>query len=99
MRFEGRRSQVGNIVTYGEENKILPLFTDLVNHSPDGFEWGYGGSGPSQLAFAIIYQETGNLKTARNCYQQFKREIIQNFKHDSWVLREGVVDEWLSELR
>jgi hypothetical protein len=27
---------------------------DLVNHSPDGFEWGYAGSGPAQLALAIL---------------------------------------------
>lgn len=23
------------------------------NHSPDGFAWGYGGSGPAQLALAL----------------------------------------------
>jgi hypothetical protein len=23
-------------------------------HSPDGFEWGYGGSGPADLALAIL---------------------------------------------
>lgn len=28
--------------------------TDLFNHSPTGFEWGYGGSGPAQLALAIL---------------------------------------------
>ena len=27
---------------------------DLANHSPSGFEWGYGGSGPSQTALAIL---------------------------------------------
>ncbi len=27
---------------------------DLANHSPDGFSWGYGGSGPAQLALAIL---------------------------------------------
>ena len=26
---------------------------DLWNHSPDGFQYGYAGSGPSQLALAI----------------------------------------------
>ena len=26
----------------------------IVNHSPDGFEWGYGGSGPAQLSLAIV---------------------------------------------
>jgi hypothetical protein len=26
---------------------------DLRNHSPDGFQWGYAGSGPAQLALAL----------------------------------------------
>lgn len=26
----------------------------IVNHSPTGFAWGYWGSGPAQLAFALI---------------------------------------------
>jgi hypothetical protein len=27
---------------------------DLFNHSPDGFAWGYEGSGPAQLALALL---------------------------------------------
>jgi hypothetical protein len=26
----------------------------IQSHSPDGFEWGYGGSGPAQAALAIL---------------------------------------------
>lgn len=26
----------------------------VFNHSPSGFSWGYGGSGPAQLALAIL---------------------------------------------
>jgi len=52
------------------------------NHSPDGFSWGYGGSGPSQLALAVILELTGS----PNGYQEFKWEYIskiptnQNFE-------------------
>lgn len=42
-----------------------------VNHSPDGFEWGYGGSGPMQLAFAILLHVTGDPEFARECYSSF----------------------------
>jgi hypothetical protein len=28
------------------------------NHSPNGFNWGYAGSGPSQLAIAIMLHFT-----------------------------------------
>jgi len=34
-------------------NKELPL-PHLVKHSPDGFEYGYSGSGPSDLARSIL---------------------------------------------
>ncbi|HMF28341.1 MAG TPA: DUF6166 domain-containing protein, partial [Candidatus Cybelea sp.] len=38
----------------GKPDYELPLRLDLYNHSPDGFEIGYGGSGPAQLALAIL---------------------------------------------
>lgn len=28
--------------------------------APSGFAWGYGGSGPSQLALATLYGMTGD---------------------------------------
>jgi hypothetical protein len=42
------------------------------NHSPDGFNWGYGGSGPAQLALAVILKITGKPDN----YQHFKWNVI-----------------------
>lgn len=42
------------------------------NHSPDGFNWGYGGSGPAQLALAIMLKITGKPDN----YQDFKWRVI-----------------------
>lgn len=47
----------------------------LVNHSPDGFAWGYAGSGPSQLALAILLEITDKSTALRN-YQRFKEIAI-----------------------
>ena len=47
----------------------------VYNHSPDGFNWGYGGSGPSQLALAIMLRYLPREK-ALKLYQDFKREVI-----------------------
>jgi hypothetical protein len=44
----------------------------LHNHSPDNFNWGYGGSGPAQLALAVVLAITGK----PNGYQQFKWTVI-----------------------
>lgn len=49
----------------------------VVNHSPDGFNIGYGGSGPAQLALAILL-EYMEKEQALVHYQQFKRDFIEN---------------------
>lgn len=50
--YEGQRTEDDVRVTVNGR-KLNPR-NDLCNHSPDGFEWGYGGSGPAQLALAIL---------------------------------------------
>ena len=47
----------------------------IINHSPDGFAWGYGGSGPAQLALAICLEIMGPDK-APEVYQQVKADIV-----------------------
>lgn len=46
------------------------------NHSPDGFNWGYGGSGPAQLALAICLELCATKEEALSKYQAFKCSII-----------------------
>ena len=46
------------------------------NHSPDGFSWSYSGSGPSQLALAILLEITNDANLALSNYQQFKQDHI-----------------------
>jgi len=45
------------------------------NHSLDGFNWGYGGSGPSQLALAVLL-EFYDTDTAVGLHHKFKDEVI-----------------------
>lgn len=47
----------------------------VINHSPDGFMWGYGGSGPAQLALAICLEFVTEQR-AKAIYQQFKFKTI-----------------------
>ena len=82
------------VVEDGEE-KDLPLRLDLANHSPDGFNWGYGGSGPSQLALAILaYHTTDSL--ALEYYQQFKWSFLFFLHEDSWCIIDRQISTWLS---
>lgn len=85
--YRGTRKEDGCVAFVIEdgEAKELPPRTDLMNHSPDGFEWGYEGSGPAQLALAILAYEFGD-EEALEWYQTFKRKVIANIGKDvnSW---------------
>jgi hypothetical protein len=48
---------------------------EVVNHSPTGFSWGYGGSGPAQLALAVLLELTYEA-SALASYQDFKWAVI-----------------------
>ena len=56
-------------------SRPLPLRLDLWNHSPTGFEFGYGGSGPAQLALAILADCCGD-ELAVQYHQAFKWAVI-----------------------
>lgn len=60
------------------ENGIRPLNprTDLMNHSPSGFNSGYTGSGPAQLALALCADAFGSVTEAMLSYQKFKFEWV-----------------------
>jgi len=68
------------------------------NHSSDGFAWGYGGSGPAQLALAIILKLTSR-EWAVQLYQRFKASFIaalpidQDFSMSIDSVREWIADE------
>ncbi len=79
--------------------ELLPDRSQRIrNHSPDGFCWGYGGSGPAQLALAVLLEIAPDEETALREYQTFKRELIATLAEDfevafSWPREEkGVVD-------
>jgi hypothetical protein len=48
----------------------------VVNHSPTGFAWRYAGSGPAQLALALLLDITRHKEMALLWYQDVKRQII-----------------------
>lgn len=67
----------------------------LYNHSPDGFAWGYAGSGPSQLALAILLELFGEEQAKRH-YQQFKWDFISTLPRDkNWKIDVEDIDKWV----
>ena len=59
-----------------DDQELTPERSQKVfNHSPDGFNWGYEGSGPAQLALAILLLVTDE-QTAVKFHQKFKRDFV-----------------------
>jgi hypothetical protein len=65
----------------------------VVLHSPTGFGWGYGGSGPADLALSLLCDVLGERPSekqlyhgrfkAQPYYQAFKREFVTGWEFGS----------------
>ena len=75
----------------------LPLRLDLANHSPTGFEWGYLGSGPAQLALAMLAAYRKDDDWALRHYQLFKDDFVSKFPHTNFKVTREEIDDWVEE--
>ena len=62
---------------FSDERPLAPR-NDLRDHSPTGFSWGYAGSGPAQLALALVADAVDD-ETAIRHYQAFKNLVVAQF--------------------
>lgn len=90
-RYDGYRTKAGPIVTV--DGDLLDPRHDLLNHSPDGFDWGYCGSGPAQLALAILADHLNNDIQAINLYERFKWAVIAGLPKVGWTLTGRDIDQ------
>lgn len=98
LRYEGERTadsvEVNIFLPDGTSRPLDPR-NDLRNHSPDGFEFGYGGSGPAQLALAILADFTDEPEFALAHYQRFKGEFIAPIQTHKWTITAEQILEWM----
>jgi hypothetical protein len=80
-----------------EPTPHLRLRLDLACHSPSGFNWGYGGSGPAQLALALLADALGNDKRALELHQAFKWRLVGDLE-DDWTMTDKDVRRIAGEL-
>ena len=60
-----------------DDQRLDPTFSQKVwNHSPDGFSFGYSGSGCAQLALALLLHAGVNKDTAISMHQLLKEEFV-----------------------
>lgn len=98
----GTKTQDGYDVNIVVDDSSFPLdfCLEVMNHSPDGFAWGYNGSGPAQLALAILVDYLKDKELALALYQDFKRSVISQFSKDiGWTLTPSEIDDYLAVVR
>jgi hypothetical protein len=102
------------VARYDDESSAflgMRHLTHIVRHSPDGFSWGYGGSGPADLALAILadhfhelpeqhaLNEKGDwphqLQSLR-FYQDLKQDFVSTWG-DAWMLQSKAIQNWVAE--
>ena len=97
--FRGRKTPVGCIVELDNESYRTKLSLEkslqIADHSPEGFQWGYNGSGPAQLAAAILYEITDDVDLSREYYQLFKFDHVSQWG-DTFEISEFEIKIWLS---
>lgn len=71
---------------------------EVRRHCPTGFNWGYLGSGPAQLALAILMDfSDGDVDFAQDFYQTFKVYVIAQLEGD-WELTYAEIDQFLADI-
>jgi hypothetical protein len=71
------------------------LSQKVLNHSPDGFQWGFTGSGPAQLALALLLDAGLDDETAQRLHQKFKFDYVARFG-DNWTLKRSDIHKWVA---
>lgn len=98
--------------TNGGGTMVTGVDHRITHHSPDGFEWGYGGSGPADLALNIAEEalmrtgwsgermdcNVGECFTeAWNMHQPLKWSFLSGAPKAGHVIEWASIDEWVSE--
>jgi hypothetical protein len=82
------------VIEPGAPSRALPPRNDLWEHSPDGYECGYNGSGPAQLALAILADHLGDDERAVRLHQKYKARVVAALpRHGGWELSRAMVQD------
>jgi Family of unknown function (DUF6166) len=99
--FWGDEESCGEVWIYEDDKPIgkLDARLDVLNKSPTGFAWGYGGSGPAQLAFALLAAVVGVERASEpQMFQNFKWDVIGRLDQaQGWKITEGEIREWIEQ--
>jgi hypothetical protein len=78
-------------------NGLVPLAwaTQCRDWKPDWLEWGYGGSGPAQLAVAMLWDATEDRATVLRLSDDFMADVVARLPRAEFRLPVEDVREWV----
>lgn len=94
--YKGKKSYggVGQVIIVRDNGEEYPL-EHIERHSPDGFNWGFGGSGPADTALSILTDCLG-MDLANQLYQLFKWVFVASWGEE-WSITEEKIREWVNK--
>jgi len=95
-QYAGKRN--GTAADVSVDGVPLNPRLDLWNHSPSGFEWGYAGSGPAQLALALLADCLGDDQEAVEWHEDFKAAVVAGLQFAGWTMTEEEIRETLDAI-
>ena len=96
--YTGKREDHGCFLVTVDGQPLDPRF-DLAMHSPTGFAWGYGGSGPAQLAIALLADAVGP-GDAERFYHDFKWQVVCGWPIDeAWSITADDLRAWIARAK
>lgn len=85
----------GESATVTDKDGARPL-EQRSPYSPDGHNWGYGGAGPTALAYDILHDYLGE-RPALKLVHDFRGEFIQTSDRSRpFLVRGDVIAGWLA---
>ena len=102
IQAEYANGRVGGHGDYGAvflNGKRLPLKPSqkVANHSPDGFAWGYAGSGPTQLALALLLAKRVPPQMTNTLKGRFRDQFIAPLPNQQSFLIRVDITKWVDE--
>jgi hypothetical protein len=91
-------NQISNLRRIGprEGEAKVNIRQQFVYHSPTGFEWGYGGSGPADLALNILGLFVPPPEAWR-LHQDYKRDVVAGIPDEGMTITAESVRTWLQD--
>lgn len=80
------------VVQVGKERPL----THHVHHSPDGWEWGFVGSGAAELARDLLFDHL-DCEPPPALYHLFLHQIVAALPFEGWEITTVQLSQWLGD--